>query len=82
MVVGRVRKREGLATVATSLTVEFKAIVVDYGFNSRLRTWTSCSLVVISIKHSHKTYFPTFFLIIALIIHEFGLGDKRNSEPT
>ena len=47
---GGVRKREGLATVATSLQLEFKAIVVDYGFNSRLRTWTSCSLVVISIK--------------------------------
>ena len=52
VVVGRggVRQREGLATVVTSLQLEFKAIVVDYGFNSRLRTWTSCSLVVISIK--------------------------------
>ena len=57
-------------------------ICIDYGFNLKLRTWTSCSLVVISIKHSHKTYFPTFALIIALIIHEVGLGDKRNSEST
>ena len=50
---GGVRKREGLATVATSLQLEFKAIVdanFDCGFNLKLRTWTSCSLVVISIK--------------------------------
>ena len=57
-------------------------ICIDYGFNLKLGPWTSCSLVVISIKHSHKTYFPTFALIIALIIYELGLGDKRNCEST
>ena len=38
------RKREGLATVATSLQLEFKAIVVDYGFKiaDMDKLFTSC----------------------------------------
>ena len=41
---GGVRKREGLATVATSLQLEFKAIVVDYGFKiaDMDKLFTSC----------------------------------------